>query len=158
MFWTCVGHVLDMFWTCVGHVWDIFWICVGHVSDWRCNFVLQYFLACVLKIIILYLVAKSQFWKKLACFGRNNYLFLLFGGHFTNQWSRLSLLSPLIELQQDSPTRYQAGSLSCIDRVWFSAPSAFLPFIRVSSRTLWHPLQCHYWKPGVITEKIFFDQ
>ena len=23
MFWTCLGHVLDMFGTCLGHVWDI---------------------------------------------------------------------------------------------------------------------------------------
>ena len=33
MFWTCLGHVLDMFGTCFGHVWDMFWICLGYVWD-----------------------------------------------------------------------------------------------------------------------------
>ena len=29
---------------------------------------------------------KSKFWKKFDCFGRNNYLFFLFGGQYSNQW------------------------------------------------------------------------
>ena len=108
MCWTCFGHVLDMFWTCLGHVWDMFgsrfghvldicWTCVGH--DWvmfgtedvilSCNIFLHVFL----KIIIFYLVAKSQNWKNLGCFGRNNYLFILFSGHFSNQWLGLMALN-----------------------------------------------------------------
>ena len=73
MCWTCVGYVLDMFWTFLGHVLDICWTCFGH--DWvmvgtedvilSCNIVRHVFL----KIIICYLVAKSQFWKKFGCFG-----------------------------------------------------------------------------------------
>ena len=112
MFWTCVGHVLDMFWTCFGHVLDMFWICFGYVLDmfWTCvGHVLDICWTCFghdwvmfgtedvilscnifwhvfLKIIIFYLVAKSQFWKKFGCFGRNNYLFFLFGGQYSNQW------------------------------------------------------------------------
>ena len=60
MFWTCVGHVLDMccicfgyvldmFWTCVGHVLDMFWTCLGYVLDMFGTedviLVMQYFLA-----------------------------------------------------------------------------------------------------------------
>ena len=33
MFWTCVGHVLDMEWICFGYVLDMFWICFGYVLD-----------------------------------------------------------------------------------------------------------------------------
>ena len=38
MFWTGVGHVLDMFGTCFGYVLDMFWTCFGHVLDmfWTC--------------------------------------------------------------------------------------------------------------------------
>ena len=31
--WTCVGHVLDMCSKCVGHVSDVQLTCVGHVLD-----------------------------------------------------------------------------------------------------------------------------
>ena len=53
-----------------------------------------------LKIMIFYLVAKSQFWEKLVWFGRNNYWFSLFGGQYSNQWLGLlgkrSLVDPSV--------------------------------------------------------------
>ena len=101
MCWTCFGYVLDMFWICVGHVWDMFWTYVGHCfiifwtcfgHDWDMFGTEDVILSCnicwlvFLKIIICYLVATSQFWKNLDCFGRNNYLLFLFGGQHSNQW------------------------------------------------------------------------
>ena len=55
---------------------DVFWsyIFVWHVFS---------------KIIIFYLVSKSQFGKTLGCFGRHNYLFFSFCGQFSNQWPGL---------------------------------------------------------------------
>ena len=31
-------------------------------------------------------ILDTKVWKKFACFGRNNYLFVLFGGQYSNQW------------------------------------------------------------------------
>jgi hypothetical protein len=38
MYWTCIGHALDMYWTCIGHVLDMYWTCIGHALDmyWTC--------------------------------------------------------------------------------------------------------------------------
>ena len=114
-FGACLGHVWDMFWTCVGYFLDIFWTCFGHVLDMiGSEDVIVSYNICwhvFLKMIISYLVAKSQFWKKIDCFGRNNYLFFLFGGQFTNQWSRLMTQSVHQVIQSGSAAAADGRSL-----------------------------------------------
>ena len=65
---------------------------------------------------------------------------LRFGG---KKWLRL--LSPLLEIHQDEPTRVSLTSSSCIDRLWVSIPSWCLPHTRIISATLWSPLS----RPGL---------
>ena len=79
MFYTCCGHVLDMFWTCLvhGHVLDMFWICFGHVLDmfWTCfGYVLDMFWIC----LDMFWICLDMFW---ICFGHVLDMFRICFGH-----------------------------------------------------------------------------
>ena len=60
-----------------------------------------------------------------------------------NLW--LSALGELLELQQDAPTHFVPGSLTCarLDRIYIAAPSWILFASAGSASTIMHPRQTH---------------
>ena len=63
------------------------------------------------------------------------------GGPMRNLW--LSALGELLELQQDAPTHFVPGSLTCarLDCIYIAAPSWILFASAGSASTIMHPRQ-----------------